>query len=486
LPSSPPQLDFVLARDSRPDAGAILDEVETLLLGLVQTEPAARSVLESARERANGVCGPLGAEHRGRWPAVMLAGEVVAGLALDQPWEPEQIDRLAQGLAGLIGLPAGEARHAVFAAAIADPRLLSLPPGLAIEVTLRLLMAFTGVASTTFWLRDEELALRCVVRLGGAARRTRAVAQAALRAADQQAAASVSQGAVPVRRWQHVAGVLAVQPHKDRSDAELYVKEAARMLGLALEREALLDRAAARERALVEASERRLTRLGYDVHDGPLQDIGAARRELCLLRDSLAELQEPGAMAALVQLRRVEEIVRTAESGLRQLALSAESPAVLARSFPALLEHTVSAFGQETGIAADLRLAGDIDSLTGSQRIALLHVIEEALTNVREHSGAGSVRVCIARARDRVEVEISDNGRGFEVERTLVKAARRGRLGLVGMSERTLLLGGSFDIRSRPGGPTTVALTLPEWRPLGSAEPDTASVEDLDAVVLWT
>ena len=59
-----------------------------------------------------------------------------------------------------------------------------------------------------------------------------------------------------------------------------------------------------------------------------------------------------------------------------------------------------------------------------------------------------------------------DDGDGFEVTRTLQHAAQRGRLGLVGSSERIRLLGGTFDIRSKVGGPTTVAVTLPRWQPL--------------------
>jgi len=58
-----------------------------------------------------------------------------------------------------------------------------------------------------------------------------------------------------------------------------------------------------------------------------------------------------------------------------------------------------------------------------------------------------------------------DDGRGFEVERTLVDAARTGHLGLVGMSERVRLLGGRLDVESRPGGPTRIAAVIPRWRP---------------------
>jgi hypothetical protein len=58
---------------------------------------------------------------------------------------------------------------------------------------------------------------------------------------------------------------------------------------------------------------------------------------------------------------------------------------------------------------------------------------------------------------------VTDDGAGFNVERTLVRAARSGRLGLVGMAERVRLLGGVFDIDSAPGAGTTISVSLPRW-----------------------
>jgi signal transduction histidine kinase len=93
-------------------------------------------------------------------------------------------------------------------------------------------------------------------------------------------------------------------------------------------------------------------------------------------------------------------------------------------------------------------------------------MIQEALANVREHSGASSVEVRLSARRSAIEVRIVDDGMGFEVERALAKAAQRGRLGLVGMGERVRMLGGTFEIESAPGGPTTLTVTLPRWEPL--------------------
>jgi signal transduction histidine kinase len=124
------------------------------------------------------------------------------------------------------------------------------------------------------------------------------------------------------------------------------------------------------------------------------------------------------------------------------------------------------------GLAIDLEVHGAFDAMTPSQRIAILRILQEALTNAREHSGAARVAVAVTGGPDAVRLDVSDDGRGFDVERTLVRAARRGRLGLVGMAERVRLLGGTFDVRSQPGGPTTSGVALPEWHDPEESQPD--------------
>ena len=102
--------------------------------------------------------------------------------------------------------------------------------------------------------------------------------------------------------------------------------------------------------------------------------------------------------------------------------------------------------------------------LSDSQQIAVLSLIREALSNIRQHSGASTVSISVgSRADGSTFVEITDDGSGFDPEEALVRAARVGRLGLVGMHERVRMLGGRTQIDSRPGGPTVITATMPRW-----------------------
>ena len=227
----------------------------------------------------------------------------------------------------------------------------------------------------------------------------------------------------------------------------------------------------ARERSIVEAGERRFVRLGFDIHDGPIQDIAALAGDLHLFKRQLAGVLPQGDFEPL--LGRVDDLqarLEQVDRELRELAQSLEAPSILRKPLEDILRREADSFAAASDIQAKVELSGNFGEMTASQRIALVRVVQEGLTNIREHSGATRVEISVAVRPGYVQATITDNGRGFDVEKAIVRAARGGRLGLVGMSERIRLLGGTFDLQSRIGGPTTISATLPEWRPLATDE----------------
>lgn len=96
--------------------------------------------------------------------------------------------------------------------------------------------------------------------------------------------------------------------------------------------------------------------------------------------------------------------------------------------------------------------------------MALLSVIGEALNNIREHSRARAVSISIVSDEAGVRARVLDDGRGFDVEAELLRAARRGHMGLAGVYERVRLLGGHCRIESRRGGPSEITVALPRWQ----------------------
>jgi signal transduction histidine kinase len=221
------------------------------------------------------------------------------------------------------------------------------------------------------------------------------------------------------------------------------------------------------ERVVVEAVERQHIRLGLDLHDGPLQQVALLAAEVKHLRNQLPELVEQGDPGrAIGRVQDLEAVILGLDRDLREIA-RAQMPDVDERRFDETLEATTELFANRTRIPVEFELHGDIGEATRSQRIALLRIVQEALANIREHSGAASAQVIVSSEPDGMVLRVIDNGHGFDVARAIERARRAGRFGLAGMSARVLLLGGTLDIKSGAGGPTRITARIPYWRPAG-------------------
>ncbi len=354
------------------------------------------------------------------------------------------------------------------------PGLMALPPAQAVEAELSLLLVFAPVRSVTLWTVDAAGAVDCArhVGAGSPSKAARKLAGRLIAGEPTQTGPRVELFGLPVRRGvRAVAALLARAEPRCHERARALIGAALPTLEAVLERDALLSRNAASERALVETSERRLTRLGFDLHDGPLQELLLLGGDLRLFREQLGLVLEGRGDGELLRGRLDDLDARLValEGGLRGISTSIHASALINRPFGAAMGDLVEAFTSRTGIRPRFTLEGEATVLSPSQRIALVSVVGEALNNVREHSDATDVRISVSLDATGVQAQVLDNGHGFDVEAALVGAARRGRIGLAGIHERVRLLGGQCIVESQPGGPTAVSLVLPRWEPVVDA-----------------
>lgn len=436
---------------------------------LLDAEPRVHPFLKAAHRTALGAFDGAGRTDAADRIAVglYLAGVVVSLAAegeLDETDARVAIDVLAESR----GEPVDAARFDLHRTACASPLLLELPPLVACELQLRLLTHF-GVASEASLWRTFEGNVELMLSLGPGAesRRARASAKAALR---RGSTLSLLGGrtlrSALVRRFTEPCAAIVARVSDPVSRADAYLAVTAGAMSAIVERELLLERSAEREQLLVRAGEQRLMRIGFDLHDGPIQDVLALGAEVTHLRDQIYPFildshRERSAGRFDDVLARVTELDRH----LRELSRSLESRSIVTRPLGEILHREVDAFAERTGIEARLEIRGDPESITSAQRIAVYRAIQESLSNVREHSGATTVEIRIRMRRSSIEVRITDDGHGFEVGRALARAAQRGRLGIVGIGERVRMLGGTFEIDSAPGGPTMLTFALPRTSP---------------------
>jgi signal transduction histidine kinase len=396
---------------------------------------------------------------------LFYAADLLAELAIEMAAYPEPAAELIAAVTDAIALSRGTLAREV----LRDPSLLGFPPVVAIEVQLGLLMAFAPLREVSLWVIDESGAVHSAGRVGEES--ANASAQEFARRLIAGKASAPQRDALigfTVKRWDEHAAALIGRPQRGGRDSCLTVLEhGIPCLGAVLERERLIGRNLAAERVLAESHERRLTRLGFDIHDGPLQDLAVLGEDVQLMRRQLSDVLTPDVRD--IMLGRVDDIeaqMVALDSSLRRISASLQSPIIGAESIPEALGKMTSAFAARSGVEPALTVDGDLEDLTDSQQMALLSIVREALSNVREHSHASEVTVSVIGRPMSIELHVIDNGTGFDVEKTLVKAARDGRFGLIGLHERARLLGGSSNIDSRPGRQTTISVTLPRWRPV--------------------
>jgi signal transduction histidine kinase len=355
----------------------------------------------------------------------------------------------------------------VAAPELRDPALLRLPAARAYKHLLRRLIALVPVRHASLWRANPHGRLRCIAcegrRVPG--RRVRAAAVRAF-AAEREEELGHGVYAFPIVGWGRSVGALALQAPGVRADlVSPLAAMTAEMAAAVLDREEVIACSAERERLLVESGERRLARLGFDLHDGALQTVAALATDARHLRSHLAKVVvDPDRERVLGCVDDLGARLIALDGELRQLLRDDVTPLIVSRPLSDILREEIATFQSLSGARADLFLEGDYASLTESQQIVLIRFVQEALANVRAHAGATRVEISVTAGDGDIEAVVADDGHGFEVEATLARAMKNRRLGLVGMRERARFLGGSLSVDSRPGGPTVVSVMVPAWR----------------------
>jgi signal transduction histidine kinase len=443
-------------------SAARIEQLERLMLELDLACPEGQDVglAQQAREDASG---------RSDGAVALLASLLV----LASKSSPPDPDRLRQLVA-----EAGVSGMALLRETLRTPELVLLDPSLVYEVAVRLLVACAPITGASLWTVGAAQQPRCAAAVGDGASGAGTAPELArrmLRGAHDPTGDGELVGVPAELACEPLAVVLVCPLPGAAREARRFARETARAVVPVLERETLLARNEAAERALSDAGERRIARLGYDLHDGPLQELLLLGEDLALLREQLAIVLD-GRRGKEELAGRIDDLdarLLALERALRRL--SSQSNAFSEGTFASALDELIETFVARTAIVPAVTLQGDLDSVSASQRIAVLSVVGEALSNIREHSSAGEVDISIALHPYGLHASVRDDGRGFDVERELMDSARRGRIGLAGMHERVHLLGGRCRLDSRPGGPTEIALVLPPWRPTAS---DSKAVSD--------
>lgn len=277
----------------------------------------------------------------------------------------------------------------------------------------------------------------------------------------------------PLFRQEQVSGVLIVRVDSSNfpvtsKDIKL-LQTLVGLLSIALENASLYQKVWERDtlrgellHQVVSAQEKERERIARELHDGTGQLLTGLGLGFAAASNNI----DTNPQLVHKQLTKLKEMINQAMKDLRDL-ISDLRPSVLddLGLIPALeglvknFEERLRDSGQELEVT--MVVEGNVHRLHPDVETIAFRITQEALTNVAKHAQAAKVFIRLRFREPCLNLFISDNGSGFEVEKYFNQKARRPAWGLLGMQERVALVGGNFQIHSRVGNGTNIEVCLP-------------------------
>lgn len=216
----------------------------------------------------------------------------------------------------------------------------------------------------------------------------------------------------------------------------------------------LRRRAVAASSRATAQTERAIRRIGFDLHDGPAQYLSLASLRL----DGAFSSNKTSPSDAVI----VRDALNKALDELRIISRGLALPDLDGLGPFALTERAIHDHQKQTGMTIDLQILDPVEpDMNYTQKLCVFRFLQESLSNAARHGKIDTATVIIRMLADAVEVEVKDEGAGFDVN-----AARHlrddGGQGLLALADRAESIGGKFQIASRPGHGTRVTLNLPK------------------------
>jgi PAS domain S-box-containing protein len=207
---------------------------------------------------------------------------------------------------------------------------------------------------------------------------------------------------------------------------------------------------------LISAQEEERRRIARDLHDDINQGLVLAAAEL-------EQLSKDIKASVPAQAGRVQQTIKQINdigTSVHALSVALHSAKLEHLGLSAALRALCRDLARHNKLQVQFSETSQAIPCRGEVALCLYRVAQEALQNVRKHSGVDEARMSLTGKPDRIELLIEDKGKGFDVD----SVSTKGRLGLVSMRERLRLVGGELDVRSSPSG-TSVRAVAPFTAP---------------------
>jgi signal transduction histidine kinase len=201
---------------------------------------------------------------------------------------------------------------------------------------------------------------------------------------------------------------------------------------------------------LVEAQEAERRSISRELHDEVGQTLGALLVDL----GQLSKLVSPEDRLVQGQIARIKSAAETAVKSIRDIALLLRPPMLDDLGLVPALEWQGREVSRRGNMEVEVHSENVSEQLPDEVKVCIYRLVQEALNNAATHAEAKNAKVSVVQNTDKITVEITDDGGGFDPQRM------RG-MGILGMEERVRRLGGSLTIQSSPGKGTIVKAEIP-------------------------
>ncbi len=207
--------------------------------------------------------------------------------------------------------------------------------------------------------------------------------------------------------------------------------------------------------SILNSQEEERKRVARELHDDTAQALVVLGRRI----EQAAEMTDAPELTA--QLDALRNMVDDTLQGVRRFTRDLRPPLLEELGLPRTLEILGSRIEREEALAVDVQVVGEPRQLLPELELGLYRLTQEGLSNVRRHARATRAQVVLRYGSDAVELEISDDGVGFDAPSDPGELMHSGRLGLMGIHERARLFGGRAVITSELGVGTVVRVVIP-------------------------
>jgi signal transduction histidine kinase len=229
---------------------------------------------------------------------------------------------------------------------------------------------------------------------------------------------------------------------------------------------------------MVHVQETERDRIAADIHDGVVQSMVGALFELRAVLVQFSNAPEE----LYAKIERVQNLLEESILELRRVIYNLRPLTLDRAGLAPAVEQLGEEFEKMAGIRPRIEIFGTPYRFSSQAETAAFRIIQESLNNACKHAHASSVDIVLRFYSDQIGISVIDNGMGFSTEENVPHQGKQ--VGLIGMKDRALSVGGELNINSAINEGTKISLTLPRSSPEKSMRDDGGGIESITKEII--